>query len=79
MLLEGLQYDNARLSVCDNDVRFAYIVTDIYFSLSLFTQNGIFDSIRDIVSYESSALRFGEDLFSYYLDKSCPVSKDGVY
>lgn len=79
ILLEGLQHDNARLSICEDDVRFAYIVTDIYFSLSLFMKNGVFDSIRDIVSYDSSALQFGEELFSYYLDKSFPVNKEGEY
>ena len=79
MLLEGLRYDNARLSICEDNIRFANTVTDVYFSLNLFTKNGVFDSIRDVVSYDSSALRFGKDLFSYYLDKSYPVSKDGSY
>ncbi|MCK9593152.1 MAG: winged helix-turn-helix domain-containing protein [Methanoregula sp.] len=79
MLLEGLQFENARLSICEEDVRFAYIVTDIYFSMGLFLKNGIFDSKRDIVSNDPSAIMFGKDLFSYYLKKSHPVNKEGVY
>lgn len=79
MLLEGLQYKNARLSICEEDVRFAYIITDIYFSMGLFTKSGIFDSTRDIVSNDPSAIRFGEDLFSHYLKKSRPVNKEGIY
>jgi predicted transcriptional regulator len=79
MLIEGLQYDNAHLSIYEEDVRFAYIVTDIYFSMGLFMKSGIFDSTTDVVSNDSSAIRFGEDLFSYYLNKSHPVNKDGLY
>ena len=79
MLLEGLQYENARLSIYESDVRFAYIVTDIYFSMGLFMKNGIFDSTRDIVSNDPSAIRFGEDLFSHYLKMSRPVNKEGQY
>ena len=79
MLIEGLQYKNAHLSICEDDVRFAYIVTDIYFSMGLFMKSGVFDSRYDVVSNEPSAIRLGEDLFSYYLEKSHPVNKDGVY
>jgi len=79
LLLEGLQYKNARLSIYENDVRLAYIVTDIYFSMSLFMKNGIFDSTRDLVSNDPSAIRYGEDLFSHYLKNSLPINEDGTY
>lgn len=79
MLIEGLQYNNAHLSVCEEEVKFAYIVTDKYFSMGLFMKSGVFDSTKDIVSNDPSAIRFGEDMFSYYLNKSHPVNKDGVY
>jgi predicted transcriptional regulator len=79
MLLEGLQYKNASLSIYDKEIRFAYIVTDIYFSMGLFLKKGIFDSTRDIVSTNPSAIRFGEDLFSHYLKKSYPVNDEGKY
>jgi len=79
MLLEGLQYENARLSIYESNVRFAYIVTNNRFSMSLFMKNGIFDSTRDIVSNDPSAIRFGEDLFSYCLSKSRPVNTEGQY
>jgi predicted transcriptional regulator len=79
MLLAGLQYENASLSIYEQDVRFAYIVTNHHFSISLFLKNGIFDSTRDLVSHEPSALRFGEDLFSYFLGMSRPVNRKGTY
>ena len=58
---------------------FAYIVTDKYLSMGLFMKNGVFDSTKDVVSNDPSAIRFGEDLFSYYLKRSHPVNKDGSY
>jgi predicted transcriptional regulator len=79
MLLEGLQYKNARLSIYENDVRLAYIVTDLHFSISLFMKNGTFDSTRDIVSTNPSAIRFGEDLFAHFLRMSRPVNREGLY
>jgi len=79
MLIEGLKYRNATLLICDDDLRFAFIVTDIYFSMGLFMKSGVFDSTKDIVSNAPSALQFGEDLFSYYQKKSRPVNPDGSY
>ena len=79
MLLEGVQYENARLFICEEEIRFAYIVTDCYFSMGLFMKSEVFDSLRDIVSREPSAVRFGEDLFSHYRIKSHLVNKEGTY
>jgi len=79
MLLQGLQYDNAHLFICDNDLKFAYIVTDSQISMGLFLKNGIFDSKRDIVSTEPSAIKWGEDLFNHFQNLSTPVNKEGKY
>jgi len=79
MLLRGLQYKNARLSICDSNLKFAYIVTDNHISMGLFLKNGIFDSKRDLVSTEPSAIRWGEDLFRHYQNLSRPVNKEGKY
>jgi len=69
-LEEGLQYENAALYIYHGDIRFAFIVTEFYFSLSLFYHNEVFDSKRDLVSSDPSALKGGNDLFFYYLDLS---------
>jgi predicted transcriptional regulator len=79
MLLDGLRFRNAHLWICDEDARFAFIVTDKYFSMGLFLKNGIFDSKRDIVSSDPSAITWGEDLFAHYLACSHPVNTEGSY
>jgi predicted transcriptional regulator len=79
MLISGLKYDNARLWIYEHDLKFAHIVTDTYFSISLFCRNGIFDSQRDMFSSNPSAIRWGVDLFNHYLRLSSPVNKEGLY
>ena len=79
MLLEGLQYENAHLSVVEDNIRFAFISTDIYFCMGMFTKNGLFNSKQDIISTEPSAIRWGDDLFSHYLNVSSIVNKEGKY
>jgi predicted transcriptional regulator len=79
ILLSGLQYTNARLWVYKKDLRFSSIITDNFLSLGLFSENEIFDSKRDLVSSDPSSVKWGEDLFAYYMNKSSRVNREGRY
>lgn len=79
LLFEGVQFENAHLLIYEDNMKFAYIVTEGYFCLSLFKKNGIFDSNRDLTSTDPSAIKWGEDLFSYFSERSRPVNKEGRY
>lgn len=79
IFLSALQYENAHLWICEKNIMFDYIVTDIGFSMRLFLKNGIIDTKRDIFSSDPSAIRWAEDLFTYYIKQSRPVSKDGIF
>jgi predicted transcriptional regulator len=70
LLDEWLQCENAHLYVPDTDIKFSYVVTDSYFSISLFYKSGIFDSKNDVVSFDPSARKWGERIFSYYVKRS---------
>jgi len=72
-LHEGLKYPNASLYVTGDDLRLAFIVTDIYFSLTLFFKDGRFDNKMDLTSFDLSALRWGEDLFTHIVERSRQV------
>lgn len=63
-----LGHDNARLYVVD-DARLSFTVTDIFSSLSLY-KNGSFDASTSLVSLDKSGIKWGEDLFEYYRQKS---------
>jgi predicted transcriptional regulator len=74
LLEEGLLHPNACIYMFDGDIRLAHVVTDSYFSLSLFLNNGIFDSTRDLVSRDPGSLGWGHDLFSAFMERSRRIS-----
>jgi predicted transcriptional regulator len=65
-----LDYNNTSLYILDGDIKFAFVVTNKFLSLSLFFKNGIFDAQRDLISLDKSALKWGEALFNYYKERS---------
>ncbi len=56
--------------VAKKDIKFSFVVTDSYFSISLFYTNGVFDSKNDVVSRDPSALKWGERIFEYFKAQS---------
>lgn len=70
LLEEWLAYDNAHLYVPSADIKFSFVVTDTYFSISLFYNSGVFDSKNDVVSFDPTARTWGERIFSYFRDRS---------
>lgn len=70
----GLKITTASLYVSKKDIKFSFIVTDSYFSISLFYTNGIFDSKNDVISRDPSALAWGERIFDYYQAQSVRIT-----
>jgi predicted transcriptional regulator len=70
LLEEWLECKNAHLYVPSEDIKFSFVVTDTYFSISLFYTSGVFDSKNDVVSFDPSARNWGERIFSYYQKQS---------
>jgi predicted transcriptional regulator len=66
MLSEYLSCSTASLYVSKENLKFSFALTDSYFSISLFYNSGIFDSKHDITSRDATALRWGDQLFTYY-------------
>jgi predicted transcriptional regulator len=61
-----LTLDNTHIYVHNKEVYLSCAVTDCFLSLGLFYDNGVYDHINDIISFEPEALRWGEDLHTYY-------------
>jgi predicted transcriptional regulator len=74
---EKLQYylesPHTELFVID-DVKIAFVVTDIFFSMSLFFTSGAYDPRDDLVGYNPSAIKWGSDLFDYYKERSRQIT-----
>lgn len=66
MLTEFLQNDKAELYVLDKDIKISQVVTDDCLFISLKTKNGKFDMYSNLVSNDSSSIKWGRDLYEYY-------------
>ncbi len=74
ILARGLSFEGGSLYVSDEDIRLAFVATDVFFSISLFFKNGGFDPAKDLICFEKSAISWGEELFDYYKE-GCEVIK----
>ncbi len=59
--------------VCDEKIEFDLTVTDFYLMMRFFLKDDTYDFYQNITSLEKSALRWGEELFSYYERRSKKV------
>jgi Predicted transcriptional regulator len=70
LLEEYMSFKNAHIYVCSEKIEIASaVVTDHFFSVSLFNNNGNYHN-HAMMSFCDSSIRWGEDLFEYYLSKS---------
>jgi predicted transcriptional regulator len=61
------------ISVIHEKLSVAFTVTESFFSLGLFNNNGVYDNTQDLVSTDENAIRWGIELFEYYREKGVQV------
>ena len=72
---EFLNLKNTSLFVCENKIELASsIVTDRFISISMISKEGRYYN-HEMVSFEKSALTWGQELFNYYKDVSEPITQ----
>jgi predicted transcriptional regulator len=69
---EFIKFKNTSFHVYDN-AKVSFGVTDRFLSLSLFFKNGTFDPRSDLVGFDSSSIKWGEDLFKHYKENSIEI------
>jgi predicted transcriptional regulator len=69
---EFFKYEHTSLYVSE-DARVSFGVTDRFCSLSLFFENGTYDPRSDLVGFDPSSIKWGEDLFNHYKEKSIEI------
>ncbi len=69
-LREFFTFEDTSLYVCSEKIEFTHVVTDRFLSLTLPFSNGTYDQKQHLFSFDSAALQWGEDLFTYYRNKS---------
>lgn len=63
--------------ICNEKIQVAFTVTDVFLSMGLFLRTGDYDPLKDLISFEKSAIKWGEDLFKYYENRSEKVGLRG--
>ncbi len=74
LVRELLRHENFRLYGTAAEVKEAFTVTDTILSLGLFRLDGDYDIGNDLVCRGDKAMKWGMDLFDYYLCMSTQVS-----
>jgi predicted transcriptional regulator len=69
---EFIKYERTSLYVSSNE-KVSFGVTDRFFSLSLCFKNGTYDPRSDLVGFDSSSIKWGEDLFNHYKENSIEI------
>jgi predicted transcriptional regulator len=59
-----------KLYMTKEETRAAFTVTDTFFSLGLYHNNGNYDYNRDLLSYEKKGIEWGKNLFEWYLQQA---------
>ncbi len=75
---KGLKYENTDIMVLDENIGISFSVTDFFLSMRLFLKDGNYDFYQNILSFDKSAIRWGEDMFNYFLTRSKKVRLENI-
>ena len=62
----------------DEDVQIAFTVTEKFLNFGLFLNDGIYDATMSLVNYDEEAIKWGEELYDYYLKKAKVVHLEDI-
>lgn len=74
-LREFLDLENTCFYVSDEKIGFSHVVTDKFLSLSLPFSSGVYDHTQDVLCFDPISLKWGEDLFACYRDRSKKITE----
>lgn len=72
---EFLAFDNAEMWVYCDDLKFASGFAENFFSITLYFEQGNYDTKRDLISFDESSVQWGEELFEWYRERSREVTE----
>ncbi len=66
----GIKNSRLEILIAEEKLNVAFTVTDSFFSLGLFNKNGIYDTAFDLVATDDLAIKWGVELFNFYIPKA---------
>ncbi len=77
-LQDYLNHGNASMRISDEEIKIAFTTSDAFFSMRLFLKDDTYDFYKNIISYDISAMKFGDDLFNYYEKRSKKIKLQDI-
>lgn len=70
--LENILCNHAKINlyVTKDDLKVALTITDYFISLGFFNFDGTYDWNKDLISYDEKGIKWGSELFQWYLNKA---------
>lgn len=75
-LKKFIKVGNLEIYVVSEKLEVTCIISDIFVSLGLFFENGVYDASRLLMSHNEESLDWGNDLFHYYQQNAKKATKD---
>lgn len=66
----GIKNSRLEVFIAKEKLSLAFTVTDSFLSLGLFNKNGIYDTAFDLVATDDLAIKWGVELFNFYIPKA---------
>jgi len=72
LLKKAIKDENFKLKLytVEENINAAFTVTDYFLSFGLFHVDGTYDYNRDIISYDRKGIKWGRELFEWYLKRA---------
>lgn len=62
--------NNLKFLSMDKDIKIVFTVTEKFLILGLFLHDGLYDATMSLVTYDKDAIKWGEELYEYYLKET---------
>ena len=70
VLNQILSSKNFKLYRIEEDIKVAFTITENFLAMGLFSTEGLYDATINLISYDADAIKWGNKLFNYYLNKA---------
>lgn len=77
-LKEIISSNYFKLLEIDEDVSIQFTVTEKFICIGLFSNEGLYDATMNLISYDTDAIRWGNELFGHYSRKSQSIDLNNI-
>jgi predicted transcriptional regulator len=77
-LEKAISSRNLKFLSINKDIRIVFTVTEKFLTLGLFLPDGLYDATMSLVTYDKDAIKWGEELYKYYLKEAEEINLEDI-